>query len=75
MRPYDVLSARERQVVVLVAVGTPRPRIAERLGVSVNTVSTLVRRAYQKLDVTNREQLQYRLARIDAGHAPKESVG
>ena len=27
MRPYDVLSARERQVVVLVAVGTPRPRI------------------------------------------------
>jgi hypothetical protein len=38
VRPYDVLSARERQVVVLVAVGTPRPR-------------------------------------IDAGHAPKESVG
>jgi hypothetical protein len=27
VRPYDVLSARERQVVVLVAVGTPRPRI------------------------------------------------
>ena len=75
VRQYDVLSARERQVVVLVASGTPRPRIAERLGVSVNTVSTLVRRAYQKLDVTNREQLQYRLARIDGGHAPKGSGG
>jgi len=73
VRQYDVLSARERQVVVLVAAGTPRPRIAERLGVSVNTVSALVRRAYQKLDVTNREQLQYRLARIGGRHAPADS--
>ena len=45
-----------------------RPSIDERLGVSVNTVSTLVRRAYQKLDVTSRAQLQFRLARIRGKH-------
>lgn len=75
VRQYEALSAREREVVVLVAAGTPRPRIAERLGVSVNTVSTLVRRAYQKLDVTNREQLQFRLARIDGRQSSTESTG
>ena len=50
-----------------------RARIAERLGVSLNTVSTLVRRAYQKLDVTSREQLQYRLARIRGRHGAEGS--
>jgi DNA-binding CsgD family transcriptional regulator len=68
MRQYDDLSSRERQVVALLAAGMTRPRIATRLGVSVNTVSTLVRRAYQKLDVTSRAQLQFRLARIRGRH-------
>jgi DNA-binding CsgD family transcriptional regulator len=68
MRQYDDLSSRERQVVALLAAGMTRPRIAIRLGVSVNTVSTLVRRAYQKLDVTSRAQLQFRLARIRGRH-------
>jgi DNA-binding CsgD family transcriptional regulator len=68
MRQYDDLSEREREVVAFVAAGITRPRIAERLGVSVNTVSTLVRRAYQKLDVTSRAQLQFRLARIRGRH-------
>ena len=73
MRQYDDLSERERQVVAFIASGMTRPRIAERLGVSVNTVSTLVRRAYQKLDVTSREQLQYRLARIRGRHGAEGS--
>ncbi len=68
MRQYDELSERERQVVAFLVTGMTRPRIAERLGVSVNTVSTLVRRAYQKLDVTSRAQLQFRLARIRGRH-------
>jgi DNA-binding CsgD family transcriptional regulator len=74
MRQYDELSARERQVVAFVAAGMTRPHIAKRLGVSVNTVSTLVRRAYQKLDVTSRAQLQFRLARIRGRHGPDASV-
>jgi DNA-binding CsgD family transcriptional regulator len=74
MRQYDDLSARERQVVAFVAAGMTRPRIAKRLGVSVNTVSTLVRRAYQKLDVTSRAQLQFRLARIRGRHGPEGSA-
>ena len=73
MRQYDDLSERERQVVAFLASGLTRPRIAERLGVSLNTVSTLVRRAYQKLDVTSREQLQYRLARIRGRHGAEGS--
>jgi DNA-binding CsgD family transcriptional regulator len=74
MRQYDDLSERERQVVAFLSSGMTRPRIAERLGVSLNTVSTLVRRAYQKLDVTSREQLQFRLARIRGRHSTEGST-
>jgi DNA-binding CsgD family transcriptional regulator len=74
MRQYDDLSERERQVVAFLSSGMTRPRIAERLGVSLNTVSTLVRRAYQKLDVTSREQLQFRLARIRGRHGGEGSA-
>jgi DNA-binding CsgD family transcriptional regulator len=74
MRQYDDLSERERQVVAFLSSGMTRPRIAERLGVSLNTVSTLVRRAYQKLDVTSREQLQFRLARIRGRHSAEGSA-
>lgn len=46
-----LLSAREAQVLQLVARGLSVDEIAEKLGVSRHTVSTFVRRIYSKLEV------------------------
>jgi DNA-binding NarL/FixJ family response regulator len=43
------LSAREAQVLIAAANGTPRDRLAEVLGVSENTVKTQIRRLLGKL--------------------------
>lgn len=45
-----------------------RAHVAKRLGLSVNTVSTVARRVYRKLGVTNQAGLAARLA----GAARKE---
>lgn len=59
----DLLTPREAEIVLMKASGAKRPDIARRLNVTVNTVSTLLRRAYAKLGVHNRRQLLDRLAR------------
>jgi DNA-binding CsgD family transcriptional regulator/DNA-binding MarR family transcriptional regulator len=59
----DQLTPRESEIVLMRASGAKRPDIARRLNVSVNTVSTLLRRAYAKLGVHNRKQLLDRLSR------------
>ena len=48
------LSAREREVLCLVADGLSAPEIAERLTLSSHTVKTHVRNIYDKLGVTDR---------------------
>lgn len=48
------LSLREKQALSLVADGLATPGIAEKLGVSVNTVDTMLRRIFVKLDVNTR---------------------
>lgn len=48
------LSARELDVVALVAEGLPNAVIAQRLYVGVDTVKTHLQRAYRKLDVHSR---------------------
>lgn len=53
-KPSKPLSPREKQALSLVADGLPTPSIAEKLGVSENTVDTLLRRAFAKLEVNNR---------------------
>ena len=58
------LTARERQVATLIATGLKRREIASRLGVSLNTVTTLASRAYGKLGVRSRGALQARLDRM-----------
>ncbi len=62
----DGLTPREREVATLASVGVRRNDIAGRLGVSSNTVATLLRRAYRKLKVSDRQSLALRLARAGA---------
>jgi DNA-binding NarL/FixJ family response regulator len=45
------LSARESEVLHLLSNGYSQKMIAENFGVSINTVKTLVKRVYQKLNV------------------------
>ncbi len=48
------LSKREVQVLELIAQGNPNSTISENLGVSPNTVDTVIRRCFEKLGVTSR---------------------
>ncbi len=68
----STLTPREHQVAMALADGLSRTQIAARMEISVNTVSTLTRRAYKKLDVKSQAQL----AALLSGHdrpAPDES--
>ena len=50
------ISARERDVLALLAEGHSNKDIARRLGISPNTVKTHVARVFEKLEVTRRTQ-------------------
>ena len=63
--PIAMLSAREREVLVLIAEGHTNQAIADRLALSVKTVESYRARMMQKLGLTNRAELT-RLA-IDLG--------
>jgi DNA-binding NarL/FixJ family response regulator len=54
---HQPLTAREREIVTLVADGLANRAIAERLVLSERTVETHVRNALTKLDLANRTQL------------------
>ncbi len=55
------LTAREREVMVLLARGRGGDYVAESLGVSVSTVYTHTHNIYHKLDVHSREELMQRV--------------
>ena len=55
--PIATLSAREREVLVLVAQGHTNQAIADRLRLSVKTVESYRSRLMQKLGLTNRAEL------------------
>jgi DNA-binding NarL/FixJ family response regulator len=52
-----ILTARERQILVLVAEGLPNKSVASRLGLSVGTVKIHLHNIYEKLGVPNRTTL------------------
>lgn len=52
--PEKPLSPREKEALSLVAAGLSNTAIAERLGVTENTVDTMLRRIFAKFDVNNR---------------------
>lgn len=51
------LSDRERQIAVLLGLGYSYDEIAERLDLSRNTAVSYIWRSYEKLGITQREQL------------------
>ncbi len=62
---FPSLAPREREVALALADGLSRAHVAERMRLSVHTVSTLARRIYRKLGVSSQAALAARLA----GHA------
>ena len=59
------LTAREVQVVELVARGMTNPQVAESMHISKRTVQNHLRSVYAKVGVHNRTSLLYRLATLD----------
>lgn len=59
----DALTAREREVMDLFAHGSTYREVGDMLGMSVNTVRTHVRRAYDKLHVCSKAEAVSLLAR------------
>jgi DNA-binding NarL/FixJ family response regulator len=67
---FEKLTAREREVIALVAAGLRNDEIAQRLQISPATVKTHVSRALRKLDARDRSQLvaiAYQLGLVSLG--------
>ena len=60
-RMGKILTPRQQQIVLLVSEGAKRAAIAERLGISENTVKCTLRDIYKRLQVTSRAQLLVKL--------------
>jgi DNA-binding CsgD family transcriptional regulator len=56
------LTARERDVAVLLSKGVSRAEVGRELGISPHTVTEFTRRIYRKLGVNNRARLAAKLA-------------
>jgi DNA-binding NarL/FixJ family response regulator len=72
----DLLTAREQEVLRLVAEGHSNSRIAERLFISPKTASVHVSRIIAKLDVANRIEaaaVAHRLGLLDTGTRETDS--
>jgi DNA-binding NarL/FixJ family response regulator len=54
--PTENLSEREQQVLDLLSQGLMYKEIAEKLGISYETVHTYIRRIYEKLQVRTRTE-------------------
>ncbi len=57
---FTPLSEREQQVLEMVAKGFMQAEIADILGVSINTISTFIKRIYKKLAVNSRTSAVHR---------------
>jgi DNA-binding NarL/FixJ family response regulator len=63
--PEDGLTAREREVLELVAGGLRDEEIAEHLGIAPSTVATLIRSSMKRLDARTRVEAVAKLAGIN----------
>lgn len=67
----EELSAREQEVLSLLARGYLYKEIAESLNISVATVNTYIRRIYEKLHVRSRSQAVAKIAHFGEGETVK----
>ena len=72
--PAGGLTPREREVVLLAALGYSSRFIAERLSISVRTVETHLSHAFGKIGVENRDELREWVARNRSVMAPAKST-
>jgi LuxR family transcriptional regulator, activator of tox operons len=70
---YPMLTARERSVCSLIAIGMSSEAIALSLGISINTVLTFRRRAYGRLNISSQNELLRMLYRTHGPHAASMS--
>ncbi|MGZ2438532.1 DNA-binding NarL/FixJ family response regulator [Sinorhizobium medicae] len=68
-----VLTTREIQILDLICMGTQNKIIADRLGLSENTVKVHVRNIYKKMNVRNRTEAASRYFRSDEGLGPSRT--
>jgi DNA-binding NarL/FixJ family response regulator len=75
-QPRAILSRKELQVALMLAVGRSRPAVATELGLSANTVGTYTKRIYSKLCVRNRAEFTARMksAWVLSDGSPKPKV-
>ncbi|MBP6611500.1 MAG: response regulator transcription factor [Paludibacter sp.] len=57
--PHDLLSNREREILIKIASGIKAKDIAEELGLSISTVFTYRLRIFEKLNVKNNVELTH----------------
>jgi DNA-binding NarL/FixJ family response regulator len=69
--PEGVLAPREQQVLELLCEGCYYKEIAKKLGISISTVGTYVKRIYDKLHCTNRWEV---VAKSRGGQARPEAA-
>jgi FixJ family two-component response regulator len=72
-RRFGTLTRRERDVVTMVASGAPNKHIADRLGVSENTVKAHRRRTMDKMQVRSLAELVKMIDRLDAYSALRDT--
>lgn len=64
LEPTDILTKRELEIAILVALGRPNKQIAKELNISEWTVSTHLRRLFTKLGVGSRAAMVYRCSSL-----------
>jgi DNA-binding NarL/FixJ family response regulator len=68
--PGNALSAREQQVLELLAKGFPYKQIADAMGIGVETIRTHIRHTYEKLHVHSRIEAVLKYVGHHEGTAP-----
>jgi DNA-binding CsgD family transcriptional regulator len=76
-RPEEILSARELEVLAIIAEGASNAEIAARLVIADTTAQTHVKNILRKLGVRNRTEaaIRYVAARRDAGEIERAGEG
>lgn len=62
--PVELLTPRETEILWGIAKGFTYAELAQRLGISANTVAVHVRHVYRKLEASNRSEAVYEASRL-----------